>query len=117
MIVKSVSNEFLVFLAVNLNFPALADPATQFMQKHADELIGYHWHPVGRGTESIPDPHLHVYAETTRLAGKYLSKLHLLTGHMPLADVVKLLLTDFDVRPRRADWPAVLAGSREPFGA
>src|SRR4029077_1765617 len=41
VVVKSVSNELLVFLAVNLNFPALADPAAQLMEKHADELVGY----------------------------------------------------------------------------
>jgi hypothetical protein len=34
--------------------------------------------------------------------------MHLPTGPVSLADVVRLLIMEFDVAPRRPDWQAIL---------
>lgn len=63
------------------------------------ELAGWHWHPRGRSREQYP--HLHVFEGP--LAG-----LHLPTGRVSLERVLRLLLAELDVRPRRPDWKDVL---------
>ena len=67
------------------------------------ELFAYHWHPVGRSHEV--GPHLHISGRTDPAE---LGDAHFPTGPIILADIVRLLIQDFDVRPRRADWSRVL---------
>ncbi len=73
------------------------------------EIVAYHWHPQGRSP--IIEPHLHIGAGA-RAARAELSRAHLPTGAITLADVVALLIDGFGVRPRRADWRDVLARAR-----
>jgi hypothetical protein len=40
-ITEPLSDQLFVFFPVNLNRPALADFAAQFMKKHADQLVGH----------------------------------------------------------------------------
>ena len=72
---------------------------------HADarELFAYHWHPTGHS--HVTRPHLHISGRTEPAE---LGNAHFPTGPVTLADVVRLLIQDFDVRPRRADWSRVL---------
>ena len=37
------------------------------------------------------------------------SRMHLPTGQVAIEDVIRLAIVEFGVRPRRADWAAVLA--------
>jgi hypothetical protein len=67
------------------------------------ELFAYHWHPVGRSHETRP--HLHISGRTDPAE---LGDAHFPTGPITLADVVRLLIADFQVRPRRADWSRIL---------
>lgn len=67
------------------------------------ELFAYHWHPPGHS--HVTRPHLHVSGRTDPTE---LGDAHFPTGPVALADVVRLLIQDFDVRPRRADWSRVL---------
>jgi hypothetical protein len=67
------------------------------------ELLSWHWHPDGR----FKQPHLHVAALNRRQ--------HLPTGRVSLEAILRLLLTEFGVRPRRADWESVLAASQAQF--
>jgi hypothetical protein len=71
------------------------------------ELLAYHWHPKSAG----PDyPHLHVSASLNAQADALtrrtidLDKLHIVTGPVSLQAVVRMLITEFQVRPLRADW-------------
>ena len=78
------------------------------------EILAYHWHPIG--VSPITYPHLHLSGrlapldlgpreDPVRLGG-----MHLPTGGpVTLADVVRLLITEFGVIPRRADWEQILA--------
>jgi hypothetical protein len=87
-------------------------------------LLGYHYHPQGRGEARVPFPHLHVY-EDISVAGRPLQKLHLPTGRVALEDVVLLLIEGFEVVPPPAyarrepggeeRWRRVLREAREMF--
>ena len=73
------------------------------------ELLVYHWQP-GPDYAGPDHPHLHVSAAfrakldavTTREIG--LDKLHIATGRVSLAAVVRMLIAEFGIAPQRADW-------------
>jgi hypothetical protein len=75
------------------------------------EILAYHRHPVG--ISPITHPHLHLTSRARsfeipiqrRIA---LGEMHIPTGFTTPADVVRLLLTEFEVEPRRLDWAAIL---------
>jgi len=75
------------------------------------EIIAFHWHPGRRS--HVHDPHLHVGSAIANPDssdfGRSFSRLHIPTGQMELARVVRMLITEFDVIPNRQDWQAVLA--------
>jgi hypothetical protein len=101
-------------LEVDLHQPGdgLAAETTRYaytLLDHADrELLAWHWHP--RGRSPVAFPHLHVSSAlrgTTPSGGPAvlpLDKVHLPTGHISVADVVKLLVGDLGIAPLRADW-------------
>ena len=72
-------------------------------------ILGYHWHPGGNS--HVEAPHLHVYV-TASFAGRDLAKRHFPTSRITLEDLAELLITEFEVAPRRADWRDVLARTR-----
>jgi hypothetical protein len=76
------------------------------------EILAYHWHPTG--ISPIAFPHLHLSgrlrpldfgSNTDPIA---LGEMHLPTGYVALEDIVRLLITEFDVQPRRDDWETIL---------
>jgi hypothetical protein len=72
---------------------------------HGREVLAYHWHPSGRSPMTAPHLHLGAGAGTLR---RELEKAHVLTGHVTPVALLTLMIENFGVRPRRADWPAVL---------
>lgn len=81
------------------------------------ELVIYDWHPIG--VSPVTTPHLHVPAAASVVlsqragtpradARTHLGSLHLPTGPISLADVVRMLITEFRVDPIRSDWERVL---------
>jgi len=75
-----------------------------------DELALWHWHPKDRQDRPHRYPHPHLHAQVEQLAG-----LHLPTGRVSLESILRLLLNEFDVRPRREDWQDVLAACEAAF--
>jgi hypothetical protein len=81
------------------------------------ELFAYHWHPVG--LSSIRDPHMHVSSAQpvvlpTRPGSPLapalvFSRIHFPTHQMKISDLVKFLITELGVGPRRPGWESVLA--------
>lgn len=67
-----------------------------------EELLAFHWHP--EATPPVSFPHLHVRSDVAPLS----HKTHVPTGHVSLADVVRLLIVEFGVPPLRDDWQAIL---------
>jgi hypothetical protein len=86
------------------------------------ELLVYHWQP---GDEFMgPDlPHLHVSAalnaQTSAVEKRSidLDKLHLATGRVSLASVVRMLITEFGIAPRHHDWAEALDRTEQVFQA
>jgi hypothetical protein len=84
----------------------------------ATELLVYHWQP-----DTDPDyPHIHVSAalhvRTAALEDKRpidLDGLHLPTGRISLEAVVRMLITQFHIGYRHADWGARLARTEDLF--
>jgi hypothetical protein len=64
------------------------------------------------------EPHVHIGSAIIDVGssdiGKTFSRFHIPTGHISIAQVVRLLLTDFNVVPNRQDWEAALAGILSP---
>lgn len=77
------------------------------------ELLVYHWQP-GPSFAGPDHPHVHVSAAlhaqvdavTRREIG--LDKLHVATGRVSLAAMVRMLITEFDIAPLRHDWRETL---------
>jgi hypothetical protein len=68
----------------------------------------YHWHPVG--ASPVRTPHLHVNPRADSISGAVsLERLHLPTGPVSLAAIVRFLITELGVEPNRADWVRILA--------
>lgn len=82
---------------------------------HERELLAYHWHPVGRSL--ITTRHLHLSNQVPPLdLGRgadpvALADMHLPTGSVWLADLVRLLIAEFGIESRRPDWQTVLQQS------
>ena len=68
-----------------------------------NRIAAFHWHPVDSGR--VTWPHLHAYGQH---ASVELHKLHLPTGPVSIASVVRFLIADLDVVPRRANWAQIL---------
>jgi hypothetical protein len=73
------------------------------IRDHADSVVlAFHQHPTsGRVTW----PHLHAYGTNESVE---LHKLHPPTGTVTAGSVVRFLIEDLDVLPRRPNWQAVL---------
>lgn len=80
------------------------------------ELFAYHWHPDG--SSDVITPHLHVsVAPPVLLPGRaeasdsqrlVIGKLHFPTHHNELPELIRFLITELGVGPRRTDWEVVL---------
>lgn len=83
------------------------------------ELLAYHWHPEGVSPVTFPHGHVSNAAWTTPRPRRAaddpppLVAMHLPTGPVALADVVRLLIAEFGVAARQADWEDVLREVRD----
>jgi hypothetical protein len=90
---------------------------TEYIYRVSDErddvLAAWHWHPMEQTSgDDAPWPHLHAYGAHDTLT---LHKLHLPTGRVGLEAVVRFLVSDLGVVPRRADWRAILDRAEAHF--
>ena len=69
------------------------------------EFVSYHWHP--RGPSPVTTPHLHLGSRLVR-PGLPFAGVHLPSGFVTLADVLRTVIAELGVKPRRGDWEAVL---------
>lgn len=79
----------------------------------SDVIISYHWHPTG--ASAAVHPHLHLSGRLSPIERGVarrpvaLGDMHLPTGFITLADIVRLLIDEFGVQPLRDDWREVIA--------
>lgn len=76
------------------------------------EILAYHWHPDG--VSPVTTPHLHLSSRLPDIAVSEgveisLSAVHLPTGEVSAQDIVRLLITEFGVEPRRSDWRTIVS--------
>ncbi len=75
------------------------------------EVLAYHWHPVGQSP--VVTPHLHIGHGA--MAGRpEIGNAHLPTGHVSTIEILRMLIRDFAVVPRRRDWESVLDEALDP---
>lgn len=81
------------------------------------EILVYHWHPQGKS--NVITPHFHVGSAvldtTGHEMGKTFSRLHLPSGHVTIADVVRALIEEFNVRPIHERWDETLRVCQDAF--
>ena len=93
--------------------------AYEILDREERELVAYHWHPAG--ISPVTDPHVHLSGRLAPLdlgpgdAPIAFGEMHLLTGLVTFADVVRLAIAEFAVQPRRSDWDTILRQHRDPF--
>lgn len=81
--------------------------------EHPDdgELVSFQWHPGGES--DVDFPHVHIGPAMSRRDSAVrpgeAHKIHVPTGEVSLADVVRLAITELEVEPRRGDWDAILS--------
>jgi hypothetical protein len=81
--------------------------------QNGDKLAAWHWHPsVVRGDDRATVPHIHAYGTRDTLT---LHKLHLPTGRVSIEAIVRFLIEDLAVVPRREDWRAILDRHEDVF--
>ncbi len=75
----------------------------ELRDRNDDEVFAYHLHPTG--LSHVTTPHLHVTGGSRAVR---LDKRHLVTGAVTFPDIIRLLITEFDVPPLRSDWRDIL---------
>jgi hypothetical protein len=85
---------------------------TSILDRDGNEIVAYHWHPLGQSNVKHPHVHLSNQIRPIELGRNQtplpLADMHLATGVVPLAHVVRMLIEEFGVAPLRDDWDAAL---------
>ena len=72
------------------------------------DVLEYHWHPVGESP--VVAPHLHI-GYGAMIGRAEIGGAHLPTGQVTISDILRMLIRDFSIAPRRSDWESVLDDS------
>jgi hypothetical protein len=91
--------------------------AMSILDAEGREIIAYHWHP--ESISPIDFPHIHLTSRVSAFdvpkSGRpiALGEMHISTGFVTLARVVRMLIEEFDVGSLRGDWRAILAADAD----
>jgi hypothetical protein len=79
------------------------------------DLVGFHFHP-DLTEDPVLYPHIHAYAkQDPRFMALDLQRKHIPSGRVALEDVIRWLISELKVKPRRDDWDEVLKKAKERF--
>ena len=74
------------------------------------EVVAYQWHP--QRTIDLPYPHVHFGPASARpdsaVRTGELHNVHVPTGLVSIEEVIRLVVDEFQVEPRRPDWEVIL---------
>jgi hypothetical protein len=73
-------------------------------------VLAFHWHPEGSGRATWP--HIHAYGSYSSFS---LDRLHPPTGRVSIEAVVRFLIEDLDVIPRKDAWRTILDEREREF--
>jgi len=94
----------------------------RLLDRRHTELLVYHWQP-GQAYRGPDEAHIHVSASLNAWINAVaqqqiaLDTLHVATGHVSFADVVRSLVTEFRITPQRRDWETLLSQAKETFNS
>lgn len=87
--------------------------AYRVLDHNGDEIIAYPWHP--NSASNVIHPHLHLSHSIKPVPSApsndppiALADMHVATGFVSLSDIVRMLIIEFGVEPRRAGWETIL---------
>jgi hypothetical protein len=87
----------------------------RILDRGGHELLAFHWHPVGLSPVIYPHVHLSSRIRPVPIepagATVALANMHIPTGLVRITDIVRLLITEFGVQPRRTDWATILTSA------
>jgi hypothetical protein len=76
------------------------------------EILTSHWTPEAAGAKSVAFPHIHIgsslVADQRVIRPKDFHKVHIPTGPVSVAAVLRLAITEFGVQPLRRNWSEIL---------
>ena len=87
----------------------------RILERDGREILAYHRHPGG--ASPVNHPHVHLSGRSQPFEAKPggavvdLAAMHLATGQVGIVDIVRMLIEEFGVEPRRPDWQAILAAA------
>ena len=70
-------------------------------------MLLYHWEP--RGNSPVVIPHLHL-EQAAGVIREEVRDAHLPTGDVSLNAILRVLIEEVGVQPRRSDWNSILSG-------
>ncbi len=86
----------------------------QILTRSGSELLAFHWTPLADGPGYRTHSHMHVgnvlLADNAPIQNFH--KLHIPTARVSVESVIRMLIEEFGVRPRREAWSEIL-GARE----
>lgn len=78
------------------------------------EMLVYHWHPQARSTHTRP--HLHI-GGGSGITSDALRRAHVPTGRIAVEELLRMLIEDLGVEPRRRDWSETLDSAQAGYEA
>lgn len=102
--------------------PVVIGYAYAVQDRSGREHLAFHWHPRSpRSAVHVPHAHVSAALRATTPGGAQailpLDKVHLPTGFLSLADIVRLLIGELGVEPRVANWQERLDRARPGLAA
>ena len=79
----------------------------ELLDSDGREVLAYHWHP--RGNSPVATPHLHL-EQGAQVGRPEVRDAHLPTGDVSLNAILRVLIEEMGVQPRRPDWDSILSG-------
>lgn len=84
-----------------------------------DELLSFHWTPNAVGDGVTADPHLHVghvvVSDQIPVRARTFHKMHIPTGYVSPASIVRLAIVEFGAQPITPTWESVLSNADTSF--
>jgi len=77
------------------------------------EILAAHWHPAS--SSPFTEPHWHIGAVALTEVGAYLEGTHIPSPRVSFEQMIRLMIDQMGVAPRRQDWSKVLERTESRF--
>ena len=113
----SITQTYLIIQTADGYKATTSDYIYALQSKHNDDFIPlfeFHWHPAS--TPRLKWPHMHINGNTY---DGDVGRVHFPTARVCIEDFIRILIRDFDVKPRlpHAEWREILTRNKAAFVA